>query len=452
MSSRLNIDALKIKYIGAVYNYLTVIDVIRDNNCIMFVCKCKCGVVKQWPKSKVINGHTKSCGCYRNSKEYKENNKQWLKDDQKRLERNAKCRQWCNNNKDKLAERGKRHSQWFKDNTDKVKELSDKHSQYYKDHPDVAIEAGSKISQWYKDNPDKVKEKAENFSKWCKDNKEYVTLLGKQHSERMRSNPDKISEQGKQHSQWFRDNADKWQSSLQARIDSNCIKRCQSDYSKIIEYVHPDYLSNLHNGLLKVSDRIKTKCPICGEYADHMFGNVFRHNKNGFRYNKPPLCKSCKNSLTSSNIEQEIADYVSVFYLGECIKNSKNIISPLELDLYYPEKKVAIEFNGDYWHSSEFKHKNYHYNKFKSCLEKEILLVSIFESEWNNKKDEIKQYLKDLFGGVTNKISYIANGVINNNYPDPNVQLNNAAFAENFYIFREFKVFTCGYSMLHNQT
>ena len=67
-------------------------------------------------------------------------------------------------------------------------------------------------------------------------------------------------------------------------------------------------------------------------------------------------------------------------------------------------KKIAIEFNGDYWHDENHKPRDYHYNKFNLCREKNILLVSIFESEWNNRKDDIKQYLLDLFSCRENSL------------------------------------------------
>jgi hypothetical protein len=169
------------------------------------------------------------------------------------------------------------------------------------------------------------------------------------------------------------------------------------------------------NGEIKADSKIKTKCPICNEYVEHIFNNVFRLHKANFRNGSPPLCIQCKNNCNSSRAEQEIADYISTFYNSECIRNSIDIISPLELDLYYPEKKTAIEFNGDYWHSDEFKSNDYHYNKFKECKDNNILLVSIFESEWSSRKELVKSYLKDLFNNIENQLSF-DDRLMNNNY------------------------------------
>ena len=75
--------------------------------------------------------------------------------------------------------------------------------------------------------------------------------------------------------------------------------------------------------------------------------------------------------------------------------NTKNIISPFEIDLYIPKSKIAIEFNGLYWHSEKGgKNKFYHLNKTNKCQEKGIRLIHIFEDEWLTKKEICLDLLK----------------------------------------------------------
>ena len=74
--------------------------------------------------------------------------------------------------------------------------------------------------------------------------------------------------------------------------------------------------------------------------------------------------------------------------LGVCELNAKGIIDPYEIDLYYSDKNIGIEFNGDYWHSDLFKDKYYHFNKSLLAEQRGIRLIHIFENEWN---DPIKQ-------------------------------------------------------------
>ena len=111
-------------------------------------------------------------------------------------------------------------------------------------------------------------------------------------------------------------------------------------------------------------------------------------------------CNKCSNGV--SKAEQEIADYLKQFVNVE--QSNKKELEGKELDIFIPELRLAIEFNGLYWHSDRFKDKNYHVNKLKMCKEKEIKLIQIFEDEWRHKKEIIKSRLLNLIGKNETKI------------------------------------------------
>lgn len=94
-----------------------------------------------------------------------------------------------------------------------------------------------------------------------------------------------------------------------------------------------------------------------------------------------------------SKSEIEICDYL--ISLGvTVITSDKKQLSGTEIDIFLPEYNIAIEYNGLYWHSEkQGKHKNYHLNKTKKCLEKNIRLIHIFSDEWLSKKELIKKRL-----------------------------------------------------------
>ena len=74
--------------------------------------------------------------------------------------------------------------------------------------------------------------------------------------------------------------------------------------------------------------------------------------------------------------------------------NDRSTIAPLELDIVLPEYGIAIEYCGLYWHSEQSgKSSRYHKNKHDLCLAKNIQLITLFEDEWNDKKEIIKQKL-----------------------------------------------------------
>jgi hypothetical protein len=152
--------------------------------------------------------------------------------------------------------------------------------------------------------------------------------------------------------------------------------------------------------------------------------------------------------MSSSSLEQEIADYVATFYSCELVRNSRSVIHPFELDLYYPEKKIAIEFNGDYFHDENHRPHNYHYDKYILCKESGIVLVSIFESYWQTIKDSIKSYLHDLFNNKENSLSFKGD-LLNNNYPSLNNMSMSGEHIDDYYMNRDKKVFTCGYTKLN---
>jgi len=111
-----------------------------------------------------------------------------------------------------------------------------------------------------------------------------------------------------------------------------------------------------------------------------------------------------------SNSEKEIVDFIKSIYSGEIIENSRNIISPYELDIYIPEKNLAIEFDGLFWHSfnsksqvKEYKFK--HLKKTQLCEKKGINLLHIFENEWLDpiKREVWKSVLAYKLGVINRK-------------------------------------------------
>lgn len=138
------------------------------------------------------------------------------------------------------------------------------------------------------------------------------------------------------------------------------------------------------------------------------------------------FCNKCKTEFSS--------DYKNQFqvYCHNCEKNSekqsslveksllkelqnscdliiehrnKKLIHPYELDIYFPEKNVAVELDGTYWHSDIFKDKNYHLLKTNICHDKGIQLIHVFDFEYIHKKDIILSMILSKLG-VFKRIIY----------------------------------------------
>lgn len=105
----------------------------------------------------------------------------------------------------------------------------------------------------------------------------------------------------------------------------------------------------------------------------------------------------------ASSQELELRDFLDSIGVAY-VAHDRSVLNGLEIDLYVPSKKIGIEFNGDYWHSSAIKAKNYHFDKSKLAESKGVRLIHIYEYEWNTMKDKIIQLLKIALGVVNSKI------------------------------------------------
>lgn len=113
---------------------------------------------------------------------------------------------------------------------------------------------------------------------------------------------------------------------------------------------------------------------------------------------------SKKGLIDTHYTEATIGDYLDSLGVSY-LKESRKIIRPLELDYYIDDLKLAIEYNGLYWHSSnneelDKKWKDYHLRKTNLCLAKGITLLHIFEDEWVNleKRDVWKSIINHKLG------------------------------------------------------
>ena len=77
---------------------------------------------------------------------------------------------------------------------------------------------------------------------------------------------------------------------------------------------------------------------------------------------------------------------------------SRKVIPPYEIDFYNPELRLGVEFNGQYWHSNDYKTQYYHQEKAQMAWSNGIRLYQIFEWEWNTEKSRniIKSHLNRL--------------------------------------------------------
>ena len=137
--------------------------------------------------------------------------------------------------------------------------------------------------------------------------------------------------------------------------------------------------------------KIKIKCNDCGRYFN-IEANSFLQG-HGCPY----------HNLTYSVNENKIYEYVKTLF-PNVIQHDRTVLNGNELDIYIPDKKIAIEYNGLYWHSELQKRNNYHLLKTEECEKQGIRLIHIFEDEWLHKTKICKSILSNIFGLTKSKI------------------------------------------------
>ena len=132
--------------------------------------------------------------------------------------------------------------------------------------------------------------------------------------------------------------------------------------------------------------------------------NTFQGKLDDGKTPRCPVCNPYINNGTSIS-EREIYEFV-LTHCPDSISNDRTVLSGKELDIYIPSKKIAIEFNGLYWHSelSGNKTKDYHLDKYEKCNSLGIQLIQIFEDEWINKQEIVKSMILSKLGLINNKI------------------------------------------------
>ena len=105
-------------------------------------------------------------------------------------------------------------------------------------------------------------------------------------------------------------------------------------------------------------------------------------------------------SLNQGSVDQ-LELYSWLINLGVIAEyNTRKIIAPKEIDIYLPEYKLAIEYNGAYFHSEVTggKDSSYHLQKLKMCREKGIELIQISSITYAAKPEAVKGILLAKLG------------------------------------------------------
>lgn len=102
-----------------------------------------------------------------------------------------------------------------------------------------------------------------------------------------------------------------------------------------------------------------------------------------------------------SSEELEIVRFLESLGITNIIRNSRKLLgNRKEIDIFLPDLKIAIEYNGVFWHHTEVPHitESYHYDKFKVSEDRGIKLISLFSSVWKAKREQVQLELINSLG------------------------------------------------------
>jgi G:T-mismatch repair DNA endonuclease (very short patch repair protein) len=154
------------------------------------------------------------------------------------------------------------------------------------------------------------------------------------------------------------------------------------------------------------------------EYAETQFDNMLTSSvdirclEHGWFSQSPVNHLAGKDGCTKCNHmksapEEQVADYLEIFTTVE--RRNRTLIGPKEIDIYLPEKKIAIEFCGMYWHShgdkdAEKKGKGRHAEKHALCAAEGVRLITIYETEWAERQATVKRMLRNAIGKTKGRL------------------------------------------------
>lgn len=157
-----------------------------------------------------------------------------------------------------------------------------------------------------------------------------------------------------------------------------------------------EYLKETNSG---TTERINVICKKCDYNFSPFFKNALWKNI---------YCPGCDGVVGRSRMENEMVEYIESLGIENIVKNDRSILNGFELDIYLPDYGIAIEMCGILWHSfgstypdnvhREKNDKMKHKMKYDNCKNLNISLLTIFENEWNLKKEIVKSIIANKLG------------------------------------------------------
>lgn len=109
-------------------------------------------------------------------------------------------------------------------------------------------------------------------------------------------------------------------------------------------------------------------------------------------------CPQCAAEATTSEHESALSAWLRNMDLT-VVRNDRALLDGMEIDIYLPEQKIGIEFQGAYWHNDiRLPHPRLHEHKQNRADAAGIRLISVWDFDWLKRRPMVEQHLLHALG------------------------------------------------------
>jgi hypothetical protein len=166
----------------------------------------------------------------------------------------------------------------------------------------------------------------------------------------------------------------RWKESIPFRFDL---------FEQLAISVHGNKYNYSKASYVNMSSDITIICPEHGEFRQKAAVHV--HDRCG--------CPKCYPLVSK---EEEDLTIFMRNELGVRVEKKK-MLDGKEIDIYCPDYKIGIEYDGVYWHSDKFKSPLYHLKKLLQASSEGVRLIHIYDDEWRHFPEKCKSLLRVIF-------------------------------------------------------
>ena len=174
------------------------------------------------------------------------------------------------------------------------------------------------------------------------------------------------------------------------KLGTGCAKCCfEARKDNILPYsewlakaraVHGDRYTYSDQGYAGAWSKVEITCAIHGKFQQV---GIYHTSGSG--------CPSCAS--IGSKGQTELTEFLESLGV-KVLRDYKIGEGRLEVDCYLPEFKLAVEYDGLKWHSTQNRSATHHKRKRDALEAQGIKLMRIFEDEWRTKNKQVKSLLE----------------------------------------------------------